>query len=89
MVRVTLNMIEKVDGIHNHNTNKAADVKNIVNKEMKVVSIPDNTLDGSEIKEEHYGWDESILFSSTEIRNKMIWDFSTALDIMINYNVYY
>ena len=82
-------MIEKLDGIHNHNTNKVADaVKNIVNKEMKVVSIPDNTLDGSEIKEEHYGWDESILFSSTEIRNKMIWDFSTALDIMINYNVY-
>ena len=56
MVRVTLNMIEKLDGIHNHNTNKVADaVKNIVNKEMKVVSIPDNTLDGSEIKEEHYG----------------------------------
>ena len=55
MVRVTLNMIEKLDGIHNHNTNKAANVKNIVNKEMKVVSIPDNTQDGSEIKEKHYG----------------------------------
>ena len=55
MVRVTLNMIEKLDGIHNHNTNKAANVKNFVNKEMEVVSSPDKTLDGSEIKEEHYG----------------------------------
>ena len=38
-VRVTLNMIKRLDGFSNHNINLVADaVKHIVNKKMKMVS---------------------------------------------------
>ena len=75
MVMVTLNMIEKLDRFNNQNTNIVADaVKNIVMKEMETSSlliIPKMVM----------RFRKNIVDESID-KNKMIWSFSSGLDII-------
>ena len=75
MVMVTLNMIEKLNRFNNQNTNIVADaVKNIVMKEMETSSlliIPKMVM----------RFRKNIVDESID-KNKMIWSFSSGLDII-------
>ena len=72
---VTLNMIEKLNRFNNQNTNIVADaVKNIVMKEMETSSlliIPKMVM----------RFRKNIVDESID-KNKMIWSFSSGLDII-------
>ena len=76
MVMVTLNMIEKLNRFNNQNTNIVADaVKNIVMKEMETSSlliIPKMVM----------RFRKNIVDESID-KNKMIWSFSSGLDIIL------